>query len=136
MQTNNDLVNQYLESIDENRIDDIKTLIDIAKDITKKEPVMWGSIIGFGKVQYTYVTKRQGDTFEFGFASRKQAITLYLSWDVNQFDALKRLGKYKTGKGCLYIKKLSDVNLEVLKALIKEAVDSLRHNPIITKIYA
>lgn len=136
METNNDLVKQYLESIDKNRLDDIQTLIDIAKDITKKEPIMWGSMIGFGKIQYTYATKRQGETFEFGFASRKQAITLYLSWDVNQFKALKRLGTYKTGKGCLYIKKLSDVNLEVLKDLIKEAVDSLRDNPIITKIYA
>jgi hypothetical protein len=136
MQTYNDLVNQYLDTIDKNRIDDIEILIDIAKDITKKEPIMWGSIIGFGKIQYTYATKRQGDTFEFGFASRKQAITLYLSWDVSQFNALKGLGTYKTGKGCLYIKKLSDVNLDVLKDLIKEAVESLRDNPIITKIYA
>jgi uncharacterized protein DUF1801 len=128
-------LSQYIENLEENRVDDIKTLIEIGKNITKKDPIMWGSIIGFGKIQYTYVSKRQGDTFEFGFASRKQAITLYLSWDVNQFDALNRLGVYKTGKGCLYIKKLSDVNLDVLKELIKEAVDSLRHNPIITKIY-
>lgn len=129
-------LSQYIENLEKNRVNDIKKLINIAKKITKKEPVMWGSIIGFGKIQYTYPSKRQGDTFEFGFASRKQAITLYLSWDVNQFEALKRLGTYKTGKGCLYIKKLSDVKLEVLEALIKEAVDSLRDNPIITKIYA
>ncbi|BCR36186.1 DUF1801 domain-containing protein [Mariniplasma anaerobium] len=135
MQKQEQTLSQYIENLEENRVDDIKKLIDIAKDITKKEPFMWGSIIGFGKIQYTYASKRQGDTFEFGFASRKQAITLYLSWDVNQFKALKHLGTYKTGKGCLYIKKLSDVNLGVLKGLIKEAVDSLKHNPIITKIY-
>lgn len=128
-------INQYIENLEKHRVDDIKTLIEIGKAITKKEPVMWGSMIGFGKVHYRYVSKREGDTFEFGLASRKNAITLYLGWDVNQYIGLDQLGTYKTGKGCLYIKKLSDVNIDVLKQMIKESVESLKHNPIITKIY-
>ena len=83
---------------------------------------MWGSIIGFGKLHYTYKTGRQGDMPQFGIANRKQAITLYMSYHIEQYEALNRLGKYRTGKGCLYIKKLEDVDLNVLYELIVKAI--------------
>ena len=127
-------LDMYLENLEPDRLKDVVTIIDIARDITKKEPIMWGTMIGFGKIHYQYASKRQGDTFEFGLASRKQALTLYLGWDVTAYEGLKQLGKHKAGKGCLYIKKLSDVNLDVLKSMIKQSVDSLRDNPIITHI--
>lgn len=134
MEIINEALQSYLDNLEDNRLKDIRTLIDIAKDITKKEPVMWGSMIGFGKIHYKYESKHEGETFEFGFASRKQVITLYLGCDVSKFKTLNQLGKYKQGKGCLYIKKLLDIDIDVLKLIIKEAVSSLRNNPTITNI--
>ena len=130
----NEKVKAYIDQLDPKRVDDIKKLIEIGTAITKKEPLMWGSMIGFGKIHYKYVSKREGDTFEFGLASRKKAITLYLGWDVNQYEGLSKLGKHKTGVGCLYIDKLADVDLNVLIDMIKESVESLKTNPIITHI--
>ncbi|MCD4827084.1 MAG: DUF1801 domain-containing protein [Acholeplasmataceae bacterium] len=127
-------VKDYIHQLDPSRVDDIKKLIEIGTAVTKKEPIMWGSMVGFGKIHYKYVSKREGDTFEFGLASRKKAITLYLGWDVNQYEGLKKLGKHKTGVGCLYIDKLADVDLNILIDMIKESVKSLKTNPIITDI--
>lgn len=127
-------VKDYIKQLDPSRVEDIKKLIQIGTIITKKEPIMWGSMIGFGKIHYKYESKREGDTFEFGFASRKKAITLYLGWDVNQFIKLNKLGKHKTGVGCLYINKLSDIDIDVLTDIIKQSVISLKTNSIITYI--
>ena len=127
-------VEAFVKTIDDHRRVDIMRLIDIGKKITKKEPRMWGTMIGFGKVHYKYKTGHEGDMFLFGFANRKQALTLYMSYDINQFDELKELGKYKTGKGCLYIKKLSDINMDVLEKLIIKATNQLLNSDIITLI--
>jgi len=97
------------------------------KAITGEEPKMWGaSIIGFGDLHYKYASGREGDTFKCGFSPRKTKISLYLmGCDINQAnEILSRLGKHKTGKGCLYINKLDDVNREVLRELIKVSYEN------------
>ena len=84
---------------------------------------MWGpAIVGFGSYHYKYESGREGDAPLVGFSPRKDALTLYLSSDFPERETLlTQLGKHKTGKGCVYIKKLSDVNLDVLQALISHA---------------
>ncbi len=106
---------------------DALEILEMMMDITKEKPKMWGtSIIGFGDVRYKYASGREGDWFKVGFSPRKANISLYLmGCDISKADSiLSRLGKYKTGKGCLYINKLSDVNVDVLNELIKEAYEN------------
>jgi|SRR5919112_4248205 hypothetical protein len=116
-------VEKFLEGIkDERKRQDCYELLKIMKKATKAEPKMWGtSIIGFGDHHYTYASGREGDWFLAGFSPRVQNLTLYMmgGWDS---DVLKRLGKYKTGKGCLYINKLADVDQKVLNELITKSV--------------
>lgn len=122
-------VNAFLETIaDERARQDCATLVDIMKGATKAEPKMWGpSIVGFGTHRYKYESGREGDWFLVGFSPRKQALTLYLMPGVGQFgDLLAKLGKYKTGKGCLYVKRLEDVHLPTLEKLVKQSVDYVR----------
>lgn len=90
------------------------------QEITGEPPVMWGpSIIGFGKYHYKYATGHEGDAPLVGFSPRKQALTLYVLVGENGFDDLMaKLGKFKTSKACLYINKLSDVNMDILRELI------------------
>lgn len=86
--------------------------------------VMWGnSIVGFGNYHYKYKSGREGDWFFTGFAPRKKVLTLYLMCELNPDELpLENLGKYKKGKGCLYIKKLADINQKQLANLIKKAI--------------
>ena len=88
---------------------------------------MWGSsIVGFGDRHYRYASGREGDWFLVGFSPRKANLTLYLSHPGVQNQALRqKLGKHKTGKGCLYIKQLADVDLGILKELISQSVKKL-----------
>lgn len=125
----------YLDTIKEPRLSDITTLINMMKKVTKRSPEMWGSIVGFGSLHYTYDSGVSGDMPILGLANRKQAITLYLSDDISGFDTLKSLGKYTTGKSCLYIKKLSDVNLDVLEKLMFEAYDHVQTYDYVTLNY-
>lgn len=113
---------EWLASAPINRKDDLITLLEFGERITGHAPVLWGSIVGFGKLHYTYASGHQGDMPRFAFASRKQAITIYLGFDLSSHD-LSRLGKHKIGKGCLYLQKLSDVNMDVLE---KICIDSVR----------
>lgn len=131
--TNQD-IKTYIDAMDDQRKDDIIKLIELGKKLTQKEPKLWGSIVGFGKLHYTYQTGREGDMPLFGFANRKQAITLYLSYDINKYEELKDLGKYKTGQGCLYIKKLDDVDVKVLEQLIKKAMQDLLGSSMIREV--
>ena len=103
--------------------DDCLTILKMMQTVSKLEPVMWGSaIIGFGTYHYVYESGREGDTIVIGFSPRKQNISIYLMGGLkNVEDELSKLGKYKTGKGCLYIKSLSDVNLEILKKVFAKA---------------
>ncbi|RPA68075.1 DUF1801 domain-containing protein [Cyclobacteriaceae bacterium YHN15] len=104
---------------------DSHVLIEILKEISGFEPKMWGpSIIGFGSYHYKYQSGHEGDAPLIGFSPRKNAISLYFSCDVNgeHPELLAKLGKFKTGKGCLYVNKLSDVDIEILKALAKDSI--------------
>ena len=106
----------FLNSIpDEKKKKDSFILLEIFKEVTGESPVMWGpSIIGFGTYHYKYTSGREGDWMTTGFSPRKQNLTLYLMCDVKQMDMhLEKIGKYKTGKSCLYINKLEDINVEV-----------------------
>lgn len=91
---------------------------------------MWGpSIVGFGEYHYKYASGREGDFMITGFSPRKQALTLYVMPGFKSFESLmKKLGKYKTGKSCLYIKRLSDVDESVLEKLIAGSVEHMRKN--------
>lgn len=117
-------VEAFIKKVDhEGKRKDAFEILEMMKTITKEAPKMWGpSIIGFGDVHYKYASGREGDWFKVGFSPRKANISLYLmGCDISKTDQiLSRLGKYKTGKGCLYINKLADVDVNVLKELIQE----------------
>ncbi len=119
---NNASVNVFLNQIEneEKRADSFE-ILKLMQQVTKLEPKMWGSsIVGFGNIHYKYESGREGDWFLTGFSPRKQNLTLYVMGSFNPHtDLLKKLGKHKTGSGCLYINKLKDVDLKVLKELIK-----------------
>jgi hypothetical protein len=119
-------VAKFLASIeDEKRRKDSRVVLKMMKEITGDKPKMWGpAIIGFGSYHYTYASGREGDWFLTGFSPRKQALTLYIMSGFSKYDALlKKLGKFKTGKACLYIKKLEDVHLPTLEELIRRSVE-------------
>ena len=107
---------------------DVKTLVKLLEGVTGEKPKLWGpSIIGFGSYHYMYESGREGDMPLVGFSPRKAATVLYGLMGSSESEALLiKLGKHTTGKGCLYIKKLGDVDQEVLKALVVKALSSKR----------
>ncbi len=123
-------VDAYLAAIpDEQRREECKVIAEMMQRATKAKPQMWGSMIGFGSYHYKYPSGREGDWFLTGFAPRKQALTLYIMAGFAQYDALlDKLGRYRTGKSCLYIKSLDNVDLEVLEKLILLSVNQLAQN--------
>jgi len=116
-------VDKFLQGIkDEKKREDCFQILKIMKKATKAAPKMWGpGIIGFGDIHYVYESGREGDWFITGFSPRVQNLTLYMMGGFDQ-DLLKKLGKYKTGKGCLYINKLEDVDKKILNKLIASSV--------------
>ena len=122
---NEQSVEAFLNSVeDEKKRQDCLTILEIMKQITKAEPQMWGtSMVGFGSYHYKYESGREGDWFVAGFSPRKQNLTLYIMAGFSRYDELlSKLGKFKTGKSCLYINKIEDVDLKTLKELIKQSV--------------
>jgi hypothetical protein len=118
-------VKKFLDGIeDERKRKDSRAIVKMMEKITGKKPKMWGpSIVGFGSYHYEYASGREGDWPLTGFSPRKQALTLYIMSGFKQYDALlKKLGKFKTGKACLYVKKLEDVDQSVLTELIRRSV--------------
>ena len=116
---------EYLKTIaDEQRRKDCKVVMDLMSEVTNAKPEMWGgSIVGFGRYLYKYASGRQDEWMVTGFSSRKGDLTLYIMPGFAKYpDQMKQLGKYKTGKSCLYIKKLADVDLDVLRTLVSKAV--------------
>lgn len=107
---------------------DAHTLMEIMTRLTGDKGSMWGpSIIGFGHYHYKYESGREADWFLTGFSPRKASLSLYIMTGFGRYsELLKNLGKYKTGKSCLYINKLSDVNLDVLEQLIVESIEHLK----------
>ena len=120
-------VTSFLNKISDKPLrEDCYSILDMMQKASGEEPVMWGSaIIGFGTHHYVYESGREGDTVIIGFSPRKQNISLYLMGGLKNIeDELKKLGTYKTGKGCLYIKSLSDVNPAVLGKIFTKAYKS------------
>jgi hypothetical protein len=118
-------VERFLKSIpDDRKRKDASALVGLMQQATQAEPKMWGSsIVGFGSYHYKYASGREGDWFLTGFSPRKQNLTLYIMAGFKQYDELlKSLGKYKTGKACLYIKSLEDIHLPTLRKLVRQSV--------------
>lgn len=115
---------EFLARLDDNQQrKDSEALIEIMCEISSKPPVMWGpAIIGFGSYHYKYTSGREGDMPVIAFSPRKGKLALYLTDDMAKYENIrKNLGKHKTSKACLYVNRLSDVDLKVLKKLIDTA---------------
>ncbi len=112
----------------ERRREDSFVVLEMMKRITGKEPTMWGSsIVGFGSYHFRYASGREGDWPRIGFSPRKQSLTLYVMPGFSNYDdLLSRLGKHRTGKSCLYVNKLADVDMDVLEQLIRSSLDAMR----------
>ena len=127
-QKNDGNIEIFLNSVthDKRRADAFQVL-ELMKEVTGEAPKMWGdSIVGFGSYHYTYASGREGDWFLAGFSPRKQNLTLYIMSGFDEYDDLMaRLGKFKTGKSCLYINKLEDVDQDVLKELVKKSTEHM-----------
>lgn len=121
----NDFINQITDEIKRN---DAFRLVDIFSNQTGFEAKLWGpSIIGYGSYHYKYASGHEGDAPLIAFSPRASAISLYLHLPAEQReDLLQRLGKTKSGKGCIYVKKLTDINLDVLNELIDISMKSLK----------
>jgi hypothetical protein len=124
-------VETFLETIENpERKQDCRSLARLMEEVTGAKPVMWGdSIVGFGDYHYTYASGREGDWFLTGFSPRKQNLTVYIMGYLEHYeDILKNLGKYKHGKGCLYIKSLEDIDLKALNTLIETSIERLKNH--------
>jgi hypothetical protein len=125
---NEQSVEGFLNGIpDEKKREDSFAILELMKQVTGMEPKMWGdAIIGFGSYHYKYASGREGDYMLTGFSPRQQNLTLYIMAGFDQYDALLgKLGKFKTGKSCLYVKKIEDVDTEVLSELVKQSVQHM-----------
>lgn len=125
-------VEGFLNSVaDEQKRKDSFEILELMEQVTEEPPRMWGSsIVGFGSYHYKGAGGREGDWMLTGFSPRKQNLTLYLMGGFDQHEELlKKLGKYKTSVGCLYIKKLDDVDRKVLKELVAESVKVMKNLP-------
>ena len=122
-------VEDFLAGVeDEQKRADCRVVAEMMEDATGAPAKMWGkAIVGFGAYHYKYASGREGDWFLAGFAPRKSNLTLYIMSGFAAYDGLmKKLGKHKTGKSCLYVKRLSDVDLEVLRDLVDQSVAHMR----------
>jgi hypothetical protein len=122
-------VDAFIDSVeDERKRRDSRELRAMMQDITGSEARMWGSsLVGFGSYHYKYASGREGDFFITGFSPRKSALTVYIMPGFDGFaDQLEKLGPYKTGKSCLYLKSLNAVDREVLEKIIRDSVRVMR----------
>lgn len=122
-------VESFLNKVADEKVrEDCFAIIKLMQKVTGMKPVMWGtSIIGFGKYHYKYESGHEGDICLVGFSPRKQNIALYVKAGIEGQDALlKKLGKHKAAKGCLYIKRLEDVDINVLGDIVKGTVSYLK----------
>ena len=122
-------VRKFLDGVaDQKRRQECFAVLELMKQVTKQEPKMWGSsMVGFGSYHYKYASGREGDWFLTGFSPRKRDLTIYLMCGFSEHKALmQQLGRFKTGVSCLYVKSIQDIDLRVLKKLVKASVDQLR----------
>lgn len=126
---NNASVTAFIKQVaDDQRRKDAKALLTIFKEITGKRPKMWGdSIVGYDEYHYEYASGRTGDWPMAGFSPRKSSLTIYIMPGVKKYpDLLKKLGPHKTGSSCLYLKKLEDIDMKVLKQIIKKGYTDMK----------
>lgn len=119
----------FLNAVEpEKKREDSFTIMELMEEVTGEKATMWGtSIVGFGSYHYKYQSGREGDMPLVGFSPRKQAITLYIMPGFDTYENLmSQLGKHKTGKSCLYIKKIEDVDMEVLRELVKQSAAHMK----------
>ncbi|MEJ2159157.1 MAG: DUF1801 domain-containing protein [Chromatiales bacterium] len=122
-------VEEFLNGIENRtRREDGLAMLDLMREVTGEEARMWGSsIVGFGIYHYVYESGREGDAMLTGFSPRKQNLAIYVMPGFSAYDSLlDKLGKHKTGKSCLYINKLADVDLKVLRTLVRRSVQVMR----------
>ncbi len=122
-------VTEFLKGVKDPRTrKDCNTLVAMMKEATSERPAMWGtSIVGFGSYHYKYASGREGDWFVTGFSPRKESLTLYIMPGFDRYKPLmEKLGKFKTGKSCLYINSLEDVDIPRLRTLIRQSVREMR----------
>jgi hypothetical protein len=122
-------VEDFLKTVEnEKKRTDSFAILKLMQEVTGEEPAMWGeSIVGFGSYTYKYASGRTGDWMLTGFSPRKQNLTLYIMPGFEQYEELlNKLGKHKLGKSCLYIKKLEDVDQDVLRKLVKYSVEYMK----------
>lgn len=120
---------EFLSKVEEpQKREDCFTLLELMKEETGEEPQYWhNNMVGFGQYHYRYATGTEGDWFLTGFSPRKQSLTIYIMAGFERYDELMtNLGKYKTGKSCLYVKRLSDIDQKILRELVSESVAYLR----------
>ncbi|HSX01223.1 MAG TPA: DUF1801 domain-containing protein [Candidatus Saccharimonas sp.] len=122
----------YLAGIaDERQRQDAIKIVALMQQVTGEQPVMWGTgIVGFGSFRYKYASGREVDWMKVGFSARKTALTLYGLVYYDHPEELDKLGKYTTGKGCLYIKSLADVDLDVLAKMIENGYKGNKHESV------
>lgn len=121
-------VDAFLDKIeDERRREDARTIRHLMAEVTGEKAQMWGpSMVGFGRYHYRYASGREGDWFKVGFSPRKQNLSLYLMSGFDGYeDLLERLGKHSTGKACLYVKRLEDIDTEVLARLVARSIEHI-----------
>ena len=120
---------EFLNNVENTRRrEDSFEILKLMKEVTPEEPVMWGdSIVGFGTYHYKYASGREADWLQIGFSPRKQSLTVYIMDGFEKYqELLEKLGKHKTGKSCLYINKLDDINIPILKELMVESVKYIK----------
>jgi len=119
---------EFISSIEnERRRSDSEVLVDLIEEESGYQPYMHGSMIGYGKYHYKYESGREGDIFVTGFSPRKQNLAVYIMPGFSSYEKmLKSLGKHKVGKSCLYINKLADIDLTVLRKLVKISVKDMQ----------
>lgn len=130
-QENDASVDDYLNSVEDERKRKASFAVkELMEEVTDEEARMWGdSIVGFGHYRYKYASGREGEWMLVGFAPRKRNLTLYIMSGFDEYDdLLDRLGKYSTGKSCLYINKLEDVDLDVLRELVDKSVEHMKES--------
>jgi hypothetical protein len=120
---------EFLNAVEnETKREDSFTILELMQQVTGSEPIMWGdSIIGFGSYHYKYASGREADWFLTGFSPRVQNLTLYIMSGFDEYDdLLGKLGKHSTGKSCLYVKRLENIDLDVLKELVEKSVAHMK----------
>jgi len=119
-------VEAFLNGVEEDgKREDAFALLKLMEEVTGEAATMWGdSIVGFGSYHYRYASGREGDWFLTGFSPRKRNLTVYIMAGFDEYEALlEKLGKFKTGKSCLYVKRLADVDLDVLRELVRQSAE-------------